>query len=468
MFLPTIFFVAFALYICITITLVVALIYNSRKSKYPDLKAMKQGIDYFTQGVGVMASVVDFWLDPDTNKKVITTFSSKSRVFVCLGRQAGKFSDLAGNYKVYAPTADLKYLFKMMLFVYNSKAQITFVDSPLAADIKCQMMKKNAPMRGVISYKDVQINRVNFFLPFARFVNSGSDELFLVVDYLLYDTVPRVEPERESDLDSFYKLYLPFYGRGVEMFQEPGSELFIYIDKPIPDLQMLVNKHDDFRVMKFKVQLYPQIQAGDRLSITGQLSPSKNGLFFVERKDSNWIYVQSYKYVYNFYNDFVLTRKTDNGIVGKRKGAGKGHGLEKAWFLDLDLPGTISKDGIALIWKNKGDEGSYHCVPDNSYKTQEACESKVDMVGLPKPFHIWDKMCMKNTDCPFYDITKDRGGCDNGYCEMPVGVTRVGYTRYVKGENSFPYCHQCRGFDPACCSLQTAPDYAFSFERIFI
>ena len=457
MFLPTIFFVAFALYVCITITLVFALIYNSRKSKYPDLKAMKQGVDYFTQE----ASSIFFWLDKNPNKKVINTLPAKSKLFVCSG--SGSFSELANvlEVTVYAPSEDLKYLFNMMIFVYTLKTKVKFVDKPELALISCEMKNKGS-YANVFSYKDVHINRINFFLPFARFINNDQDEMFLIVDYLLYDVIPRhIESTKRSDLDNFYNLYFPFYA--TEGFEQ-NSELFIFIDKPIPDLKMIINKYDDFRVMKIKVQLFPQIQRGDKVSISNQTSPSENGLFYVERKDSDWIYVQTYQYIYNFYNDFILIRKTNNGIVGKRKGNLKR--LEKAWFIDLDLPGTITEDDVAVIWKNKGDEDNYHCIPDNSYKTQQSCESQFDMIGNPKPFHIWDKMCMKNTDCPFYKKSNQRGGCDmNGFCEMPIGVTRIGYTRYAKGENSFPYCHQCKRFDSKCCDQQTTPDYAFAFDQ---
>lgn len=44
---------------------------------------------------------------------------------------------------------------------------------------------------------------------------------------------------------------------------------------------------------------------------------------------------------------------------------------------------------------------------------------------------IWDEKCKLNTDCPFYDETRERGGCIDNACEMPIGVTRVGYRKYL-------------------------------------
>ena len=62
---------------------------------------------------------------------------------------------------------------------------------------------------------------------------------------------------------------------------------------------------------------------------------------------------------------------------------------------------------------------------------------------------VWDKRCTKNTECPFYDMNRNKGGCNNGICEMPVGVTRIGYRHYLK--NSMPECNNCDLYDPYCC-----------------
>ena len=46
---------------------------------------------------------------------------------------------------------------------------------------------------------------------------------------------------------------------------------------------------------------------------------------------------------------------------------------------------------------------------------------------------VWDRPCERNADCPFYQINHDyKGGCVAGYCEMPVGVKRVGYRHNLK------------------------------------
>lgn len=46
---------------------------------------------------------------------------------------------------------------------------------------------------------------------------------------------------------------------------------------------------------------------------------------------------------------------------------------------------------------------------------------------------IWDKKCKAHIECPFYQTGRegDLGGCFDGVCEMPLGITRVGYKKYL-------------------------------------
>ena len=89
----------------------------------------------------------------------------------------------------------------------------------------------------------------------------------------------------------------------------------------------------------------------------------------------------------------------------------------------------------------------------NNYNNKLYCESyhsDIEQIG------VWDGPCQKNEECPFYKANKnynnDFGGCKAGYCEMPLGVNRVGFTKYAKDE---PYCYNCPvGSDGKCCNNQ--------------
>lgn len=57
---------------------------------------------------------------------------------------------------------------------------------------------------------------------------------------------------------------------------------------------------------------------------------------------------------------------------------------------------------------------------------------------------VWDAPCVKNTDCPFYKANKNYpnefGGCNNdGRCELPVGLSPIGYRMYDDIKNAETY-----------------------------
>lgn len=121
------------------------------------------------------------------------------------------------------------------------------------------------------------------------------------------------------------------------------------------------------------------------------------------------------------------------------------------------------------------DESSYMCVTDSTIKNKYACESARDAFGRPKPggADVWDAPCKNNTDCPFFQANTNhknyRGGCISGYCEMPLGVQRVGYRKYARDESSYPLCHGCDDTVTAqkqcCASQQPSPNYAFELDQ---
>ena len=110
---------------------------------------------------------------------------------------------------------------------------------------------------------------------------------------------------------------------------------------------------------------------------------------------------------------------------------------------------------------------------DPNIKIKGLCESKFDTTGKTKLGNrpdIWDRPCDFDQECPFFQKNKNyqnyRGGCLDGYCELPVGLHHKGF-RNFKGT---PLCHSCENpNDPECCEKQKYPDYAFEldeFERL--
>ena len=82
---------------------------------------------------------------------------------------------------------------------------------------------------------------------------------------------------------------------------------------------------------------------------------------------------------------------------------------------------------------------TYRCYGDETIVIRGLCESPFDAIGMPKQTPTtWDDPWTKDDDCPFYDGSQRRGGCDTktGLCELPVAVKRLGYRLYDdKGVN---------------------------------
>ena len=102
---------------------------------------------------------------------------------------------------------------------------------------------------------------------------------------------------------------------------------------------------------------------------------------------------------------------------------------------------------------------------------------------------IWDTPCKYNEECPFYkknmNYPNSRGGCINGFCEMPVNIKTLGYKEYNESGENAAICYNC-DYKPGCKGIECSqccedqkdiqlypklksPDYAFGndyFERI--
>tara|TARA_Y100000389_G_scaffold195238_1_gene226369 strand:+ start:12063 stop:13478 length:1416 start_codon:yes stop_codon:yes gene_type:complete len=104
-------------------------------------------------------------------------------------------------------------------------------------------------------------------------------------------------------------------------------------------------------------------------------------------------------------------------------------------------------------------DNSYKCIGHPYVRSKSECE---------KVNGIWDKPCIKDTECPFYkknqNYENEFGGCNNGLCEMPLNVQRIGFTNFT----SKPICHNDPYDNPTQCKqdgMMVSPDYAFKNDR---
>jgi hypothetical protein len=111
--------------------------------------------------------------------------------------------------------------------------------------------------------------------------------------------------------------------------------------------------------------------------------------------------------------------------------------------------------------KDESKDDRYFCVTDPNIKFKSECLSTVDHTGRLKQPDVWDAPCTIHHECPFFQrdsVTKSlRGGCKDGYCEMPIGTKLIGFKNYTGN----PICKGCPKDMLNCCTYQKHPDYVF-------
>jgi hypothetical protein len=136
-----------------------------------------------------------------------------------------------------------------------------------------------------------------------------------------------------------------------------------------------------------------------------------------------------------------------------------------------DYLDAVKEDYYTSDKKDKNSKGSsgggyYGCYGNSEIKNKFECDSYYNIDGTPKAYYsLWDKRCAVDEDCPYYkaniNYPNNRGGCiSGGFCEFPVGVKRLGYTKYTDTNLNTPMCYNCnnpedKGIPP------NKPDYVF-------
>jgi hypothetical protein len=83
-----------------------------------------------------------------------------------------------------------------------------------------------------------------------------------------------------------------------------------------------------------------------------------------------------------------------------------------------------------------------------------------------KEGHIWDRPCSQDSECPYHDPRRGRGGCKSGMCEMPL---KVGNASFRVPDKATPaMVHGCSPSDAnyPFCSQQPLYQAIFSKESV--
>lgn len=101
--------------------------------------------------------------------------------------------------------------------------------------------------------------------------------------------------------------------------------------------------------------------------------------------------------------------------------------------------------------RNAGGRFQHMCYNRPEVATEALCQATGG---------VWDRPCTRDHECPYFS-SDARGGCVDGFCEMPLGVDNVAFTK----PRGVPVCTNCGPYakDPLrCCDELSDPKYAWS------
>ena len=270
------------------------------------------------------------------------------------------------------------------------------------------------------------------------------------------------------------------------------------------DEKDLITLSQDNGVVKYKMNKALingiPIKMDDKLfTESGYGSFYKKQFYYVIKINKNYVLLEN---AYRFdvtdseYNN--KTSRSTNFYINLTNSTIKKNNLEsgdKVYLNKYKVLGNIiiekakGKDNLVLIIPNKTElknndynkklnqfEPQYHCYEDRTILDKGECVDTVDKIGKIKPSYTWDRPCKTDTECPFYlknkNYLNNRGGCNNGFCEFPVGLKRKSNRFYDKNitENNYPRCYGCEDKDDInCCEKQKnnpkGPDYKFKNDE---
>lgn len=109
---------------------------------------------------------------------------------------------------------------------------------------------------------------------------------------------------------------------------------------------------------------------------------------------------------------------------------------------------------------------------NNDESEREPTNVNSKLLCEAEPNRVWDKQCSYNYECPFFmkngNYKNFRGGCVNGFCEMPKGIHERTFRQYneTKSQNK-PLCYNCPpevNIVDCCAKQQSAIDNNFKQE----
>lgn len=385
-----------------------------------------------------------------------------------------------------------------------------------------------------VDYEGMDINILKYYLPFVKLDNISLDiyynaykspfpvKTIISIDLLICgpkeiendivvrDTLFSILVKADNiDVLNYYTIYFQFFNQTYDLLrnknnyyqnrdnltileQYTSSDYFeISIDYNVEGYY--INNEMRLIINNTQIDNIP-LQIGWRIIFINQNNPEENGEYFVKiiNYERSFAILEKQLIVYN--DDFYIN--LDNELLFNHKLYQiDGVQIKNIKKTDLIYIPHIHKWGNIINTNNQKiklfdlhtekntDDPRWNCTDPNIH-LRGLCESSYTIDGFTKKNTqtYWDRRCESNSECPFYQSNKNypnfKGGCDNGFCQFPIGIKRIAYRLYDINKTK-PLCYGCHGTNYGdCCQEQKdrtkypnliSPDYAYpldSFERI--
>ena len=375
----------------------------------------------------------------------------------------------------------------------------------------------------------IKIINIDLSIPFIHFKNNYSIKTCFAFDFLLCG-----DGKIENDMDlglklnkliirfenfdviNFYTMYFSFFKQTIEylnvsnnhiknqdnlpileqfsMQSSQSSQPKITFDiSPEYNLEGFYDNKNQSMLLNFIMIDDIPLTIHSRITLTQQDRVEENGTYFVKFQTDDGMIEHTFIQKFLIYNVHLDDNDIKDGLININNIEYiEGISLndikddDNIYITNLNKFANIikgkKKKEFYLKIKEKIIENStydprYECYDNPLIKSRGLCESDYDALGKPKfKKQYWDRRCEKNEECPFYMANTNyknyRGGCNDGRCELPIGMKALSYRKY---DNEFkPMCYNCKDTtDPFCCEDQKdknkynylrSPDYVFSLD----
>ena len=204
---------------------------------------------------------------------------------------------------------------------------------------------------------------------------------------------------------------------------------------------------------------------GSRLQILEEFADKPDHLFEMEREVPGFYHSASGKFYATDIEILYIPLKVGTKLKLTKQSMAVQNGVYTVESVD-DNSAIFKKEATKQHKSDVKFDGRYKCYGDPYIANQGLCNSPLDEIGsIKRERTYWDRPCEVNEECPFYQKNTTypnyRGGCNDGYCEMPVGVKRLSWRLYDK--STMPVCHGCPPSNLKCCDEKNK-NYVFELD----